>query len=606
MYKLSLLGVAIAASSSLYSTSSLANNVERITVTANKLEQKVADVAASVIVIERADIEKSGVNDVAALLSQQAGFQINRNGGLGQNTGLSLRGSNTRHTLVLIDGVRVGSATLGYKSIANIALSSIERIEVVKGSRAAVYGSDALAGVINIITRQTTATEITVGVGSDSYHVAELAAGTQKGGWDLNLNASFEKTDGFDVMQTLQFDNDGYHNVNVGLAASYQDEGLGQVSAKIQHNQGEVDYDSAWGGINATDYRSEFKNDLLSLGWNKRIDNVSLALDISRASDESDDISEGFVSTFDTTRTTKEAKVTWFALDSVTALAGFTHNKEDVSGSSTIYDLNSRSTSAWFMGATYARNAIQAEGFVRRESDDQFGSEVTYSIGAGYDIRKNLTLHVSQSTGFKAPTFNDLYFPNSGNAALEPEKSRHQELGIKGFTQNVSFETAIFKTVFDNKIAWAPNAQGKWQPANINEARHQGIEVSVTHTLLGLDSSWNYTYLDAKDEQTNSELTYVSKNTLNWRVAEQFDALEVATEVQYRSDRLGKYTPLPSYTLFNLVANYTFTDEVSLIARIENVFDRDYNAVDAGVADSSVFYYNTAERRFYLNLHAKF
>ena len=202
MLNKSALGVAVAAALS-FSVSADEQSIEHITVTANKFEQSINDVLASVTVIDRADIEASYVRDLPSLLATQAGFQINANGGFGQSSGVSLRGASSRHTLILIDGVRTGSATLGYKSISNIPLNSIERVEVIKGSRAAVYGSDALAGVINIITRKAQNTTLDVTFGSDSYQEYQVATGGQFAGVDVAVNAGYEKTDGFDVLQGL-------------------------------------------------------------------------------------------------------------------------------------------------------------------------------------------------------------------------------------------------------------------------------------------------------------------------------------------------------------------------------------------------------------------
>lgn len=607
MFKLSILSAAVVAASSFFSVSSNANAIERITVTANKLEQKVSDVAASVVVIDRAEIERSGVRDLASLLNQEAGFQINRNGGLGQNAGVALRGASTRHALILIDGVRVGSATLGYKSLEDIPLANIEKVEVIKGSRAAVYGSDALAGVINITTRQAISTVIGFGVGSDKYRTAELATGMRNEAWNVHFTAGLEQADGFDALQSIQFDEDGYQNVNLALGVGYSHDDLGQINVKLQNSQGENEYDSAFGSLDATQYRNEFDNELYALTWQKTINDVSLNLNLNRSTDAFDNIGEGEPSRFDTTRTVKELTASMPLLEQqLTVLVGVNKNNDDISASSNNYALKHRSTQAVFVGGTYEQGNVSLETFVRLEDDDQFGSELIYTVGAGYRVHQEVTFYATQSTGFKAPTFNDLYYPRSGNPNLKPEQSRHNELGVKGQLRDVTFETALFNTTYENKIAWAPNASGNWQPANINEARHQGAELTVKHSLLGFDSSWNYSYLDAKDTANGSEISFNAKNTFNWRVARQFAALEVATELQYRGERQGKYGELPAYTLFNVVANYQLNKELELTFRIENLFDREYNAVDAGKKDGAVFYYNTPERRAYLNLRTRF
>ena len=216
------LGVAISAALS-FSSSGAEQSIEKITVTANKFEQSINDVLASVNVIERAEIEASNVRDLPTLLSTRVGFQVNPNGGFGQNTGVSLRGTGSGDTLILIDGVRTGSATLGQKALNNVPLNSIERIEIIKGSRAAVYGSDALAGVINIITRESDNLSLSATFGSDSYQNYQVAGSVKSGDITTAFNAGFEKTDNFDVLQGVAPDEDGYENKNLGFKVNYTD-----------------------------------------------------------------------------------------------------------------------------------------------------------------------------------------------------------------------------------------------------------------------------------------------------------------------------------------------------------------------------------------------
>lgn len=185
------LGVAISAALSF--SASAEQTIERITVTANKFEQSINNVLASVNVIERIDIEQGNYRDLPTLLSTQVGFQINSNGGFGQNAGVSLRGTGSGDTLILIDGVRTGSATLGQKALSNVPLNSIERIEIIKGSRAAVYGSDALAGVINIITRESDNLSVSATFGSDAYQDYQMAGSVKSSDMRSAFNAGFEK-----------------------------------------------------------------------------------------------------------------------------------------------------------------------------------------------------------------------------------------------------------------------------------------------------------------------------------------------------------------------------------------------------------------------------
>ncbi|WP_462180570.1 TonB-dependent receptor domain-containing protein [Pseudoalteromonas gelatinilytica] len=617
MLNKSALGVAVAAALS-FSVSADEQSIEHITVSANKFEQSINDVLASVTVIDRADIEASYVRDLPSLLATQAGFQINANGGFGQSSGVSLRGASSRHTLILIDGVRTGSATLGYKSISNIPLNSIERVEVIKGSRAAVYGSDALAGVINIITRKAQNTTLDVTFGSDSYQEYQVATGGQFAGVDVAVNAGYEKTDGFDVLQGLAPDEDGYENKNLGFNLGYQNEQLGEFLAQAQYSEGEAKYDSAYSPADSTVEKGEFENYQASLGWKKAFEKHSHAIDIAISSDSSDDSRIDYtgatvVDKFETEREQIDYNGQYFFNQALTLSGGLNWYKDEVNTNSGTYLKDSREVFAAFVGAYYDDEHVLANLTVRQDDDQQFGDETTYTAAVGYHLNDIATFRVSQSTGFKSPTFNDLYYPGSGNPELNPETSDNQELGLSLNVNDISLDIAIFRSEIDNKIAWAPNASGQWIPTNINEARHEGVEFSFKNQVFGFDHSFNFTYLSAEDTETGQSLTYVSNHTVNWSLNKAWGDFDAGIDLQYRGDRDGKLTHLPSYTLWNLVGHYQATDNLTVSLRVENLFDKEYNAVDAYGTDldgdyinDEFYYYNTAERRLFVGARYQF
>ncbi len=196
-------------------------NVEHITVTANKFEQSLESALSAITVIGRAEIEKSNVQDVVSLLDNVAGIQAVRNGGFGQSVSLFLRGNDAKHTLVLIDGVRVTDANSGDNSLNNLPLNSIERIEIIRGAKAAIYGSDAIAGVINIISREGNNNTIALTTGSNNYSKTEATVNYKKDKFSIAANAGYTHTDGYDVIEkdpeaaiTKNHDSDGYYNGN--------------------------------------------------------------------------------------------------------------------------------------------------------------------------------------------------------------------------------------------------------------------------------------------------------------------------------------------------------------------------------------------------------
>jgi len=602
------LGVAISAALS-FSVSGAEQSIEKITVTANKFEQSINDVLASVNVIERAEIEASNVRDLPTLLSTRVGFQVNPNGGFGQNTGVSLRGTGSGDTLILIDGVRTGSATLGQKALNNVPLNSIERIEIIKGSRAAVYGSDALAGVINIITRESDNLSLSATFGSDSYQNYQVAGSVKSDDITTAFNAGFEKTDNFDVLQGVAPDEDGYENKNLGFKVNYTDAHYGDFKLLGQYSEGYADYDSRFSPVDSTIERDDFKNYQLSAGWSKNYTNQTHSIDLALSTDDSDNTYVDFsvgptTSTFITKRTQIDYNGQYLLSNELNISGGINWYNDDVSHSSQLFVEDSRDVLAVFVGAYYDADKVLANLTVRQDDDEQFGDETTYTAAAGYHLSEDATFRISQSTGFKAPTFNDLYYPLYGNPDLQPEKSVNRELGLSVDFDIAQVDVAIFRNDIEDKIDYDAN----FALANIDEARYEGVEFSLSQQFFGFDSNLNFAYLSAEDEETGAELRNVAKRTFNWELAKQFGAFDASLDMQYRSDRQGAVTRLGSYTLWNLAGNYQVNEHIEVSLRVENLFDKEYNAVDsnADFTTGEVYYYNTPERRFFAGASYQF
>ncbi|MEL0633444.1 TonB-dependent receptor [Pseudoalteromonas carrageenovora] len=603
------LGVAITAALS-FSVSAADNSIEKITVTANKFEQSINDVLASVNVIDRAEIDASNIRDLPTLLSKQVGFQINPNGGFGQNSGVSLRGTGSGDTLILIDGVRTGSATLGQKALSNVPLNSIERIEIIKGSRAAVYGSDALAGVINIITREADNLSLDATFGSDAYQNYQVAGSVKLADVTTAFNAGFEKTDGFDALQGVAPDDDGYENKNLGFKVNYADAHYGDFKLLGQYSEGYADYDSRFSPATSTVEVNDFKNYQLSALWSKNYTNQSHSLDVAISTDDSDNTYVNFstglpvTSTFITKRTQIDYSGQYTVSNEVNISGGVNWYNDDVSHSSEVFVEDSRDVLAVFVGAYYNTDKVLANLTVRQDDDEQFGDETTYTAAAGYHLSKDSTFRISQSTGFKAPTFNDLYYPNFGNPDLQPEKSVNRELGLNVDFDVAQVDVAIFRNDIEDKIDYDAN----FALANINEARYEGVEFSVSQQFYGFDSNLNFAYLSAENKETGADLRNVAKRTFNWELAKQFGAFDATLDMQYRSDRQGAETRLGSYTLWNLAGNYQVNEHIEVSLRVENLFDKEYNAVDSNTdfTTGEVYYYNTPERRFFAGASYQF
>ncbi|MFY8352582.1 TonB-dependent receptor domain-containing protein [Pseudoalteromonas sp. SSM20] len=632
MYYKSKLGLALSlALSSSYALANTASNehakhdIETIVVTANKLEQSIDQTLASVQVIDRAQIEQLNVRDVLSLLETQAGIQVNRNGGQGQNASLFVRGLESRYSLVLIDGVRVGSATLGYKSLSTLPLNSVERIEVVKGSRAAQYGSDALAGVINIITRKAQGHSIAFTSGSNSYANLEGTSRFSTEYVDVALNAGYERTEGFDVLENdatnfADPDNDGYDNLNLGVNLTHSNELLGQFGLLAQYSTGEVEFDNYYDYQASTADKTEYENYHVNANWFKQVGAFSHKVDASFSQDQDDSFGTGEDSRFATERVQLDYLTTFEFSDHIDFNGGLNWHQDKIDTTNR-YDETSRDAYAIFAGAFFDDNTFLANLAIRHDDYEEVGSEQTYNLAGGYYLHENAVLRLSQSTGFKAPTFNDLYYPGSGNAALEAETSLNRELGLRVDFEHVSVDVAVFRNELTNKIAWAPAPTAdnpwRWSPFNIAEARYEGVELTTNFAFYGFDNTLNLSYIDAQKVDNSpeaierySDLPFVSNENVRYSIAKQWQGFDVTLSVAYQSEQKSTLiNKIPSHILWDLAANFMLQENLIVTARVENLFDKEYIPsqgygvdINGDWVSDAFYHYNEIGRQVYVGI----
>jgi len=552
--------------------------LEHISVYATRQAQPVHQILSSVTVLDREQIEQAQVSDLPALLRQVAGVQISRSGGKGQTNTVFLRGGSAGHTLVLIDGVRTGSATLGYASLAELSLQQIEQIEVIKGPKAALYGSDALAGVIAITTRKADNTSVQLKTGRYQGHEADIATSQSFGALTVRSNLGWSDTEGFDVRPGTQADKDGFDQRYGKLAAEYTTEfGVWSADHNVLNSRGQYDFDPAWGpGADQV----ETKTNQSRLGWALDRDKSSQKLNISR--NQTEDLNWGEdspASLFETERHELDYQYSRELSSALTALTGVNWYEEDVSDSDLGYDVDSRVNKAIFAGISYQSGGWLADVTGRHDKQSQYGHSNTYELGLGYQLTNELLVRASRSTAFKAPSFNDLYYPLSGNKDLAPETATSDELGLRYRTADLQIESSVYQQNVNNLIQWAPMADGNWVPQNVGEAKIKGAEFSVSHSWQQLHQQLAYSYTDAKDKATDAALIKRSKHTVHWQGAYQWQDWRVFVTSDYQSDfKTGDFsTPqLGGYTLWGAGISYEFSNELQLSAKADNLTNKDY------------------------------
>jgi vitamin B12 transporter len=567
----------------------------QVIVTASRIPEPQDESLWSTTVLTRADIEAASAQSVPELLATLAGINIDNSGGLGQASSVFIRGADSDHTLLLIDGVRVGSASLGLAPFEIIPVEQIERIEVVRGPRSTLYGSDAVGGVIQIFTRQAGQPGVTVGGSAmdgsfDTHEFTAYLAARAARAW-ASASGDVLTTAGFAACRPSAiagcFDPsapdtpDGFQNRSGSLSAGVHltDSLSAQIDALYTH--GWTAFDGA-----GFDDRLQFQEKVASAHLDQALgDSWHLRLLAGRdVNDERDFLDPIPVGTFDSTRNSASLQADGRIGRVLRLISGVDYEDVHVD-SDTPFAVSSRTTRAVFSELHADWSAWSALAGARFEHNEQFGDHVTGNLGVGRILRAGLRLTATWGTAFRAPTFDELYFPGFGNPRLVPEESRSYELGLDGGRGALRWSLHAYQTRIDRLIAVDPQT---FLPQNIDAARIRGVE---------LEGEWH-----DRDWMLGGQLTAMEPlnrspgpdydNLLNRR-ARQSASLTVRRLFQgaaagtgsvgivsrwegRRYDDLANTLPMGGYLAVDILAQWAPGDGWSFEARAANVFDRSY------------------------------
>ncbi|RUM98552.1 TonB-dependent receptor [Pseudaminobacter arsenicus] len=571
--------------------------LNQITVTTPlRRESALARSTSSVTVIGEQEIEKSAAADLPSLLKTYAGVSVRTNGGFGADSSVSLRGTSPRQTLVLINGVRASSATLGTTAISAIPLASIERIEIAKGGHSAQYGADAIGGIINIITRQGGACDngnaacgtLTAGVMHPwGGYVSGNVGGRTADGVDYSLGGSLFGTRGYDfTTRSDELDEDGFRQGSLNFALSKEFD-WGRLYADGLYARGRNQYDQRPPAPNESD-TDNFAGKIgarvdHSESWSSTLElTSSVDKSINFRGDVQGDIFDTlrygiFASTQKTFETEKARHV---------VTGGVEAYRESVDGSSVFglpYDVTDRDLAAVFGQYSFEYEVLTVDTGLRYDHNDQFGGATTYNIGASYEFVPGLVARSSFATGFRAPTFNELYYPFMGNPNLLPEESRSYEVGLNWQpTEATSLDLALYRTLIRNQINWGEVRPEVWLPSNIERAMITGFEATLGHRFN--DSLSGRASIDIRDPKNRTsgfdipyQYRFKAAAELEFQATEE---LALGAAVVYTGSRFTNdfnTVKLPAYTTVDLRASYAFDERSELKLAVENVFDEQYS-----------------------------
>lgn len=601
LFTAALLGAVITPCAAHAETPSLGE----IVVTASRMPQPLDQTIAHTTVLNAQEIRKSGAADVPTLMRSLAGVEVVQLGGMGKVSSTFMRGTNSTHVLVLLDGVRINSATAGTTALEHIMLDSIERIEVVRGNVSSLYGSEAIGGVIQLFTKSGHgAPAFNASAGLGSHGTQRLAAGFsgEVNDTSFSVNAGKNKTDGVSAIDPLLApganpNKNGYDNntVNAQIKHAFNADHL--LSASLFTARGKSSYDNSF-ALTTTELNDTLAN----------ISKFSLAMDdqfgemwhsqlrLAQGADESVGYTNGvqksrLKTTSNQLAWQNELKIT----DSQHLNLALEHLGQSVS-SSTLFSQSSRKVNSLLAGYVGDYGSQQLQFNLRQDRYSDFGTANTGLLGYGLSFADNWRATASISNAFKAPTFNDLYYPLtfgfSGNPALRPERSENKEIGLHFAAHGQRIEAVYF----DNRIRDLIASNASFTTVvNVNRAKIDGWELSYTGDLDGSHLKANLTLQNPRDAVTGATLLRRAKEYASIAASHDFEAWNMGAELRHSGARqdVGART-LPAYQLLNLTAHYTINKTLSLSARVDNLFKRNY---------SEAYSYNTLGRTLFLGLN---
>jgi vitamin B12 transporter len=578
------------------------DRLDPIVVTATRAPQTVDDTLSSVTVIEREEIERLQPKQFTDLLRGRAGIGVAESGPFGKLSSVFMRGSNSGHTLLLVDGVRMGSATTGSASWQYLPPSEIERIEIVRGPRTSIYGSDAIGGVIQVFTRKGLEgpPRVNAFVGGGSFDTREFGAGVAGGTRDTrySLSASRFDTDGIDVLTDVgDDDRDGYDNTSLSGTLSHRLSSGGELFGSLLYSRGTTEFDAdefdpatfALVGPYAP-AENEYVHAALRAGirgfvtprWQSQ-------LAVAQSRDELDSFEGGTladrVAHFDTRRDLIDWQNTVRLPGPWTWVAGVDAYEDHVDAS-TAFAEDSRYNVGVYSVLQGALGHNDLEASLRFDDNEQFGSKTTGQLGWGRRLSDAWRVRASAGTAFNAPSFNDLYFPGFSNPDLDPEESRSVEVGARYASGAWFLDAALFQTEIDDLIAFDMTT---FSPQNINEARIRGLEVEIGYQAGDWSSRTSLTALEAEDRATGNELPRRSPFSARVDVDRVLGAWSFGGSLlgQARSfNDTANAVRLSGFATVDLRAAYAIDPQWTLEASVRNLLDRDYaTAQDFSGAD---------------------
>ncbi|MBV2189083.1 TonB-dependent vitamin B12 receptor BtuB [Providencia rettgeri] len=621
------LPLSAAALAVLCATSFLAsanNQADQVVVSANRFEQPISSILAPVTVVTREDIDHWQSNTVIDVLRRLPGVDISQSGGMGQQSSLFIRGTESRHVLVLIDGIRLNQAGIsGSSDMSQIPISLVQRIEYIRGARSAVYGSDAVGGVVNIITRRDNdGTTLNAGIGSHSYQNYNGST-QQKIGENTTVTAAgaYTHTKGFDLapkeVSPRQYDKDGFLSKSLWLGVEHQFSSEIIAYARAYGYDNRTSYDvSEYAGVSVDTRKLYSRTYETGLKYHQGKYSSSLMGSYGYSKDYNFDPRKGQYSESANLDESKQYNIQWgnsYLLDKGNISAGIDYQRQSIEPSSyaMINEKQTLNNTGIYLTGQYAIiDSVTAEAAIRSDHHSEFDWHTTWQSGLSWEFYDGYKLVGSYATAYKAPNLTQLYAYSSsvygttlGNPSLKPEESKQWEVGVEGTTGPLFWQVNAYYNDINNLIAYkAGNPISSYE--NIGEAEIKGIEWVGEFETGIFHHQVTYQYVDPRNKKTDKVLERRAKQQVKYQLDWAIDKVDMGLTYQYIGSRYDKdfsqYDPstndfkslkLGGVSLWDLTAAYPITSHLTIRGKIANMFDKDYE---------TAYGYRTAGREYFL------
>lgn len=590
----------------------------------NRVEQPLTSALAPVEVITKADIERRQPRSLVDLLETLPGMQFGtQNGGIGQSSSLFVRGTNSDHVLVLLNGKPMARSVSGDVNFSQLPVNNVERVEYIRGPRAAIYGSKAIGGVVNIITTsKTNSAQVGVTTGSNDYYAADVSINQ----WvtdatRLQLTTGYRETRGYDVVKdNNQSDRDGFESKNLTLGMEHRLDQRWTLDANLNIWRDEVAYDVDSVSINPWDgdysQTSAYQADA---GIRYRDERLNSQLSVSYGETEllSWNEGEGKDSQYRTNLSTAVTQVAGLSqyhyADSGYVLAGMDWQRERLLSESVAQDWSSfppgeigfgapdRDNTGVYASVFHSWAPVSIELTGRVDDNEQFGTHDTWQTAVSVDLPEQHKATLSYGTAFKAPSFTQLYWPSYEKPNLDPEESESWDFMLSGDYELLDWQLNLYRNNIQNLIS----RQGKRKFGN-TDVVIKGLELSVKTVTGPLHHTASFEHTDIDDLNNDGrQLIRRAKRKASWTGDIDVAGANLFAQVLYVGERNdsdfstwpAREVLLPSYTIWNIGARYPLTDNLTLNGKINNLFDKDYQVV---------YDYDAPDMEFYVGADYRF